>query len=82
MCGYGSISVAYFMDGPIVRFDDLLRNDADLFVAYRLKLLEHGFLELPLNLKRNTLCYAHTAAQVDDLLAATEAAVLAVRAGD
>ncbi len=78
--GYGSISVAYFMDGPIVRYDDMLRNDAELFVGYRRKLLELGFLELPLNLKRNTLSYAHTETQVDDLLAATEAAVLAVRA--
>ena len=78
--GYGSISVAYFMDGPIVRYDDMLRNDAELFVGYRRKLLELGFLELPLNLKRNTLSYAHTETQVDDLSAATEAAVLAVRA--
>jgi glutamate-1-semialdehyde 2,1-aminomutase len=67
------------MDGPIDRYDDLLRNDAALFIGYRLKLLELGFLELPLNLKRNTLSYAHTAAQIDDLLEATETAVLAVR---
>ena len=53
--GFGSISVAFFMEGPIARFDDMLRNDADLFVGYRLRLLEHGFLELPMNLKRNTL---------------------------
>jgi glutamate-1-semialdehyde 2,1-aminomutase len=78
--GYGSISVAFFMDGPIVRFDDMLRNDADLFVGYRLRLLERGFLELPMNLKRNTISYAHTADDIDGLLEATEAAVLTARA--
>jgi glutamate-1-semialdehyde 2,1-aminomutase len=77
--GYGSISVAYFMEGPIVRFDDMLRNDAGLFVDYRLRLLDRGFLELPINLKRNTLSYAHTADHIDGLLAATETAVLEAR---
>ncbi len=75
VAGVGSISVAYFMEGPIDRFDDLLRNDADLFVGYRRRLLDLGYLELPLNLKRNTLCYAHTEDDIDGLIAATEQAI-------
>ena len=58
-------------------YDDLLRNDAELFVGYRRRLLERGIFELPANLKRNHISYAHTDDHVDRLVAATEWAVLA-----
>jgi glutamate-1-semialdehyde 2,1-aminomutase len=73
--GFGSVFVSYFLEGPVERYDDLLENDVDLFVGYRRELMDHGIFELPLNLKRSHFSYAHTDADVDRLLEATEAAV-------
>ncbi|MFF3735641.1 aspartate aminotransferase family protein [Streptomyces sp. NPDC002476] len=79
--GHGSVFVSYFMPGETPRtYADLLNNDASLFVGYRRKLLEHGLFELPLNLKRSHISYAHTDADVDRLIEGTEAAVEAVLA--
>ena len=78
--GFGSVFVSYFLDGPVECYDDLLRNDAELFCAYRLELMKHGVFELPLNLKRSHFSHAHTEADVDRLLEATEAAVTAALA--
>ncbi|MEV4372898.1 aspartate aminotransferase family protein [Nonomuraea sp. NPDC049637] len=74
--GYGSVFVGYFMTGPARSYDDLLRNDANMFIGYRRRLLEHGVFELPLNLKRSHVSYAHTDADADHLL---EAAAIAAR---
>jgi glutamate-1-semialdehyde 2,1-aminomutase len=76
--GFGSVFLAYFLEGPVRSYDDLLANDVDLFVGYRRELMSHGIFELPLNLKRSHFSYAHTDADVDRLLDATEAAVTAV----
>ncbi|MEU0561873.1 aspartate aminotransferase family protein [Dactylosporangium sp. NPDC006015] len=74
--GHGSVFVSYFMDGRVPRtYDDLLRNDAGMFIGYRRRMPEHGVFELPLNLKRNHVSYAHTDADVDHLLEATRSAV-------
>jgi glutamate-1-semialdehyde 2,1-aminomutase len=78
--GFGSVFVTYFLDGEVTSYDDLLRNDVDLFVGYRRELMKHGVFELPLNLKRSHISYAHTDDDVDRLLDATEAAVQAVLA--
>ncbi|MBA2476929.1 MAG: aspartate aminotransferase family protein [Actinobacteria bacterium] len=78
VAGFGSVFVTYFLEGPVRSYDDLLRNDAELFVGYRRELMRHDIFELPLNLKRSHFSYAHTAADVDRLLEATEAAVGAV----
>lgn len=71
--GFGSIFVSFFMNGPIRDYRDLLRNDAELFVDYRLRQIEKGVLEVPLNLKRSNMSYAHTEADVDRLLETTRA---------
>ena len=76
--GFGSIFVTYFLDGPIDSYEDLLRNDIELFVGYRRALLPYGIFELPLNLKRSHISYAHEDADVDALLDATEHAVESV----
>ncbi|HZO97646.1 MAG TPA: aspartate aminotransferase family protein [Gaiellaceae bacterium] len=76
--GFGSVFVTYFLEGPVESYDDLLRNDADLFVGYRRELMKHGVFELPLNLKRSHFSYAHRDEDVDRLLEATEAAVTTV----
>jgi len=73
--GFGSVFVTYFLDGPVISYDDLLRNDVDLFVGYRRELMKDGIFELPLNLKRSHFSYAHTDEDVERLLAATEGAV-------
>ncbi|WP_026876579.1 aspartate aminotransferase family protein [Jiangella gansuensis] len=78
--GYGSVFVTYFMEGPVNDYRDLLRNDADLFTQYRIEQLADGVLEVPLNLKRSNLSYAHTEDDIDRLLTATERAVTTVLA--
>jgi glutamate-1-semialdehyde 2,1-aminomutase len=80
VAGFGSVFVSYFLDGPVESYDDLLANDAELFVGYRRELMRHGIFELPLNLKRSHFSYAHTDDDVDRLLEATEAAVTTVLA--
>jgi len=78
--GFGSVFVTYFLEGTPVSYDDLLANDADLFVGYRRELMRHGIFELPLNLKRSHFSYAHADDDVDRLLEATEESVKAVLA--
>lgn len=73
--GYGSVFVTYFMRPPVVRYNDLLRNDAALFVTTRLELMRDGVFELPLNLKRSHVSYAHTDDHIDVLVEATRDAV-------
>src|SRR5215212_7962515 len=80
VAGFGSVFVTYFLEGPVESYDDLLRNDVDLFTGYRRELMRHGIFELPLNLKRNHVSYAHTDEDVDRLLEATETAVAATLA--
>ncbi len=75
VAGFGSVFVSYFLEGPVLSYDDLLRNDVDLFVGYRRELMKDGIFELPLNLKRSHFSYAHTDEDVDRLLEATEGAV-------
>lgn len=78
--GFGSVFVTYFLQGPVETYTDLLQNDVDLFTGYRLELMRHGIFELPLNLKRSHVSYAHTEQDIDRLLSATEEAVRVVLA--
>lgn len=74
--GYGSVFVTYFMEGGLpASYTDLLANDAAMFVGYRRNLLEAGFFELPLNLKRSHISYAHTDDDIDRYLEAVEPAI-------
>ncbi len=68
VAGFGSVFVTYFMSGPFIDYSDLLRNDAAKFVAHRRKLIERGVYELPVNLKRNHISLAHSAADIDQSL--------------
>jgi len=76
--GFGSVFVTYFLDGLVENYDDLLRNDVEMFIGYRRELMKEGIFELPLNLKRSHFSYAHTDDDVDRLLEGTEAAVTRV----
>jgi glutamate-1-semialdehyde 2,1-aminomutase len=79
--GFGSVFLTYFLEGPVRSYDDLLANDVELFVGYRRELMREGIFELPLNLKRSHFSYAHTDADVDRLLEATEASVARFQEG-
>jgi glutamate-1-semialdehyde 2,1-aminomutase len=63
--GYGSLYAMLFMEGPLVSYDDVVRNDHELFVAYRRELVRRGVLEMPENIGRNHLMYSHTTDDVD-----------------
>ena len=82
--GYGSVFCTYFLDGPVRSYDDLLRNDVEMYVGYRMRSLDEGIFELPMNLKRSHVSYAHQASDIEQLLEAAERSmrhVLDVRAG-
>ena len=66
--GFGSVFISYFMSGPANDYEDLLRNDVKMFVSHRLKLIENGVYELPVNLKRNHISLAHTQADIAQTL--------------
>jgi glutamate-1-semialdehyde 2,1-aminomutase len=76
--GFGSVFVSYFLEGPVTSYDDLLANDVDLFTGYRRALMDAGIFELPLNLKRSHVSYAHEDRHVAELVDATEVAVRSV----
>jgi glutamate-1-semialdehyde 2,1-aminomutase len=75
--GFGSVFVLLFMDGQLHSYDDVLRNDAALQVAYRRELLTRGVLEIPENLGRSHIMYSHTADDVDRSLEAARDALTA-----
>jgi glutamate-1-semialdehyde 2,1-aminomutase len=80
IAGFGSVFVPYFVAGPVFSYADLLANDAELFVGYRRELIDAGIFELPLNLKRSHVSYAHQPHHVDELIEATGVAAAAVLA--
>jgi glutamate-1-semialdehyde 2,1-aminomutase len=75
VAGYGSIFLPYFVDGPVTTYADLAGHDRELFVGYRRELIRQGIFEIPLNLKRSHISYAHGDVQIDELLTGTERAV-------
>lgn len=66
--GFGSVWTTYFMDFLPKNYSDLQHNDAELYVAYRKKLLEKGIFKMPMNLKRNHISYSHTDKEIDRTL--------------
>jgi glutamate-1-semialdehyde 2,1-aminomutase len=68
--GFGSVFLLYFMSGPIRSFEDVLRNDAALFVDYRREMIRRGIFELPTNLKRSHVSFSHTDEDVERTLEA------------
>jgi glutamate-1-semialdehyde 2,1-aminomutase len=72
VAGFGSVFLTYFLDGRIESYSDLLRNDADRFVAYRQRLIRRGVFKIPRNLKRSHVSYSHTDAHVDRTLEVCE----------
>ena len=67
---FGSVFVPYFMEGPIVSYTDLLRNDTARDVWFRQQMCEQGIFMLPTALKRNHVSAAHTQADIERTLEA------------
>ena len=65
---FGSVFVPYFMEGPIVDYGDLLRNNTARDVGFRSKMCEAGIFMLPTALKRNHVSAAHTQDDIDRTL--------------
>jgi glutamate-1-semialdehyde 2,1-aminomutase len=77
--GYGSLYVMLFMEGPLRSYDDVIRNDHELFVAYRKELVRRGVFEMPENIGRNHITYSHTEEDVDRSLEIAREALRATR---
>jgi glutamate-1-semialdehyde 2,1-aminomutase len=75
--GYGSLFVLCFMEGPLETYDDVLRNDTELFMRYRRELVARGVFEMPESLGRSHISASHTEDDVDRSLAAAEEALAA-----
>jgi glutamate-1-semialdehyde 2,1-aminomutase len=73
--GFGSLYVMLFMEGPLRSYEDVLRNDRELFVAYRKELVRRGVLEMPENIGRNHITYSHTEQDIDRTLEISKAAL-------
>jgi glutamate-1-semialdehyde 2,1-aminomutase len=80
VAGFGSVYLAYFMDGPVRSYDDVLRNDAATFVAHRNGMVRRGVFELPVNIRRCYIGYSHSEADVDRTLVAAEESLAEVSA--
>jgi glutamate-1-semialdehyde 2,1-aminomutase len=66
--GFGSVFVLYFLEPPLISYDDLLRNNAEKFLTYRRQLIARGIYELPVNLKRSYISLAHSENDIDQTL--------------
>jgi glutamate-1-semialdehyde 2,1-aminomutase len=75
--GFGSLFVLCFMEGPLESYDDVLRNDTELFMRYRRELVARGVFEMPESLGRSHISASHTQDDVDRSLAAAEEALAA-----
>jgi glutamate-1-semialdehyde 2,1-aminomutase len=80
--GYGSLYVLLFMDGPLVSNDDVVRNDASLWLRFKHEMLARGILEMPaVNALRSHVSAAHSAADIDLTLEAARDSLSAVVRG-
>jgi glutamate-1-semialdehyde 2,1-aminomutase len=73
--GFGSLFVLCFMEEPLETYEDVLRNDTDLFMRYRRELIARGVFEMPESLGRSHISAAHTAEDIDRSLEVAEAAL-------
>jgi glutamate-1-semialdehyde 2,1-aminomutase len=60
------------MEGPLESYDDVLRNDDELFGRYRRELIARGVFEMPESLGRSHIGASHTAEDIDRSLEAAE----------
>lgn len=70
--GFGSVFVTYFMKPPVENYTDLLRNDGKIDEAFRRKMVERGFLIMPVSLKRGVISASHTEQDIRNTLDAAK----------
>jgi glutamate-1-semialdehyde 2,1-aminomutase len=66
--GIGSVFVAYFLEGEVHGYRDLLRNDDDAYATFHRRMIDKGSFMYPMSLKRNSISLAHTEADIDRTL--------------
>ena len=66
--GVGSVFIAYFLDGEVRGYRDLLRNDDHAYATFHRRMIGKGSLMYPMSLKRNHISLAHTEADIDRTL--------------
>lgn len=71
VAGYGSVWCTYFLDGEVHGYRDLMRNDDERYRLFHRRMIDRGFLMLPMSLKRNHVSFAHTEADIDLTLEAS-----------
>lgn len=79
--GYGSLFVMLFMEGPLTSYDDVLRQDRELFVRYRQELNRRFILEMPDHVGRSHISASHTEDDIDHTLEMAEEALQAALDG-
>ncbi|WP_010273106.1 aspartate aminotransferase family protein [Paenibacillus senegalensis] len=72
VAGFGSVWTTYFLDKEPLHYTDLMDNNADVYIAYRRKLLDRGIFKMPMNLKRNHISYSHTDEDIEFTLEQSE----------
>ena len=65
------------MEGPLVSYEDVLRNDTEAQVRYRRELIKRGVFEMPERVGRNHIGAAHTEDDIAQTLEIAEQALLA-----
>lgn len=63
--GYGSLYIMLFMDGELNSYDDVLRNDQELYLDFKKELVRNGIFEMPENIGRSHISASHTADDID-----------------
>jgi glutamate-1-semialdehyde 2,1-aminomutase len=67
--GFGSVFHFIFAEGPIESYEDVRRNDVDLFLEYRRQLIARGIFEMSdVDGMRSHVSYSHTDADIDRTL--------------
>jgi len=70
----GSMLTIFFCDGPVIDYDTAARSDAKRFAAFFHAMLNAGVYFPPSRLESAFLCAAHTAADVERIISASESA--------
>ena len=72
VAGYGGVFCCYFLDREVRGYRDLMHDNDVAYAMFHRRMLDAGFLMLPLALKRNHISGAHTSEHIDLTLEAAE----------
>lgn len=78
--GFGGTFSTYFLDGEVSGYRELLDNNAMASVQFHRRMIERGFLMIPLALKRNHISGSHTEDDIDRTLQAMSEVLGGMRA--